>query len=59
MQLELDPAERELLIRVLDLAMRETRTEVRHTETASYRTNLKAEEKTMVNLLERLRAEGT
>lgn len=58
MQLELSDAERDLLVQVLESAVKEMRVEVRRTSTPDYHDRLAAEEKTLEGLLERARGLG-
>ena len=55
MQIELTEAEQELLTGVLERALRETRVEVRRTSTPDFHDELQVEEKTLAELLDRVR----
>jgi len=55
MQLEFSPAERDLLIQLLERALSDTRVEVRRTTTPEFHDRLEAEERQLAGLLERLR----
>ena len=55
MQLTLSTEDQELLVRVVDRALRELRPEVRRTRTPDYHDALKAEEEQLRGLLDRLR----
>ena len=55
MSIELSKAERELLIRVLEQALQETRVEIRRTSTPNVHDMLLTEEKTLGDLLGRIR----
>jgi hypothetical protein len=56
MQLDLESAERDLLVHILEYELREKRVEVRRTSTPDYHDRLKDEEQAIGGLLERLRA---
>ena len=58
MQLELSEQEREILVRVVDAAVREMRVEVRRTSTPRYHDDLVAEEHTLQALLARLQGQS-
>jgi hypothetical protein len=55
MDITLTPAERKLLLSLLERALSDLRIEVRHTRTTAFRGSLHDEEKTLVGLLDRLR----
>lgn len=55
MQLEISPEERELLIRLIEGAVADTRVEVRRTSTPAFHDRLEAEERELAGLLARLR----
>jgi len=59
MELKLNPDERELLLGVLERELRETRVEVRRTETASFRDGLVHDEDVLRGLIDKLRSEAT
>jgi hypothetical protein len=59
MQIEVSDAERELLIDVLERALKETRVEVRRTSTRDFHDKLLAEEQTLGDLLARIHAVGS
>ena len=56
MQLELNDAERQLLLKLAETALGDLKAEVRRTATKDYHDELVAEESTLVGLIERLRA---
>ena len=58
MQLELSEQEREILVRVVDAAVREMRVEVRRTSTPRYHDDLVAEERALQALLARLQGQS-
>ena len=58
MQLELSEQEREILVRVVDAAVREMRVEVRRTSTPRYHDELVAEEHALQALLARLQGQS-
>ncbi len=58
MQLELSEQEREILVRVVDAAVREMRVEVRRTSTPRYHDDLVAEEHALQALLARLQGQS-
>ncbi|MDJ0868982.1 MAG: hypothetical protein QNK03_22940 [Myxococcota bacterium] len=58
MQLELSEQEREILVRVVDAAVREMRVEVRRTSTPRYHDDLVAEEHALQALLKRLQGQS-
>jgi len=55
MQLEISSEERELLIRLVERALADTRVEVRRTSTPEFHDRLEAEERELAGLLGRLR----
>ncbi|HLY37392.1 MAG TPA: hypothetical protein VKU61_05110 [Candidatus Binatia bacterium] len=55
MQLDISLAERELLIRLVEHALSDTRVEVRRTATPEFYDRLAAEERDLAGLLARLR----
>ena len=55
MQLDISLAERELLIRLVEHALSDTRVEVRRTATPEFHDRLAAEERDLAGLLARLR----
>jgi hypothetical protein len=58
MKLELTPAERDLVLRILESVLAETRVEVRRTSTPKYHDALEEESQTIQSLVERLRSLG-
>ena len=55
MQLDLDAAERDILLNILEHELREKRVEVRRTSTPDYHDQLKDEERVIEALTKRLR----
>jgi hypothetical protein len=55
MQVDLSPVERDLLIRLVEHAVSDTRVEVRRTATPEFHDRLAAEERDLAGLLARLR----
>ena len=55
MQLDISPAERELLIRLVEHALSDTRVEVRRTATPEFHDRIAAEERDLAGLLAHLR----
>lgn len=58
MQLDISSEERDLLIRLVESALSDTRVEVRRTTTPEFHDRLEAEERELAGLLARLRALG-
>jgi hypothetical protein len=56
MQLDIDGNERDILLHILEYELREKRVEVRRTSTPDYHDQLKAEERVIASLMDRLRA---
>lgn len=57
MQLSLSPTEVVALRELLESEIPELKTEIRHTDTSSYRDQLRAREQVLVHLLEQVRGE--
>jgi hypothetical protein len=55
MQVDISPIERDLLIRLVEHALSDTRVEVRRTATPEFHDRLAAEERDLAELLGRLR----
>ncbi len=55
MELTLSPAERKLLVQMLERSLSDLRIEVRRTRAPSFRDPLQDEERVLIGLLERLR----
>lgn len=55
MKVDLSPQDRTVLVEILEHELRELPSEVRRTQTSSYRDELKAQEKVLRNLLQRLK----
>ncbi len=55
MELTLSPAERKLLVQILERSLSDLRIEVRRTRAPSFRDPLQDEERVLIGLLERLR----
>ena len=56
MQLDISAEERELLVRLVERALEDTRVEVRRTATPDFHDRLQAEERMLESVLGRLRA---
>jgi hypothetical protein len=56
MQLEINDAERQLMLKMAEAALGELKAEVRRTSTKDYHDELVAEESTLAGLIERLRS---
>ena len=56
MQVEISAEDRELLVRLVEHSLSDTRVEVRRTTTPDFRDRLQAEERHLATLLDRLRA---
>ena len=56
MEFEIDAQERELLLRLVEQALSDTRVEIRRTSTPEFHDRLQAEERVLASLLRRLGA---
>jgi hypothetical protein len=56
MEFEIDAQERELLVRLVEQALGDTRVEIRRTSTPEFHDRLQAEERVLASLLRRLGA---
>ena len=55
MHIELSTEERDMLVRLIEREIHELGPEIRHTQTSSYRDDLKGDKQALRKLLERLR----